>query len=62
MKKKQAANDDAGRQADKFTSAARQLACDESEEHFDAALKKVAAHKPASDPPETPPKSKNREK
>jgi hypothetical protein len=31
---------------DKFESAARALECDESEERFDAALKKIAAHKP----------------
>jgi hypothetical protein len=31
---------------DKFVEAARALECDESEERFDAALKKVAAHKP----------------
>jgi hypothetical protein len=29
-----------------FVDAARALECDESEERFDAALKKVAAHKP----------------
>jgi hypothetical protein len=29
-----------------FLDAARALECDESEERFDAALKKVAAHKP----------------
>jgi hypothetical protein len=33
-------------QVDKFEEAARALECDESEERFDAALKKVAAHKP----------------
>ena len=30
-----------------FIEAARSLECDESEERFDAALKKIAAHKPA---------------
>lgn len=34
-------------QGDVFIDAARALECDESEERFDAALKKVAAHKPA---------------
>ncbi len=34
-----------------FIDAARQLGCDESETSFDAALKKVGAHRPASDPP-----------
>jgi len=29
-----------------FVDAARALECDESEERFDAALKKIAAHKP----------------
>jgi hypothetical protein len=32
-----------------FEDAARALECDESEERFDAALKKVAAHKPPKD-------------
>jgi hypothetical protein len=32
-----------------FAEAARALECDESEERFDAALKKVAAHKPSKD-------------
>jgi hypothetical protein len=38
--------DDQGKQ---FVDAARSLECDESEERFDAALKKVAAHKPLKD-------------
>jgi hypothetical protein len=33
-------------QTESFKEAARALQCDESEERFDAALKKVAAHKP----------------
>ena len=33
-------------QHSEFEKAARALECDESEERFDAALKKVAAHKP----------------
>jgi hypothetical protein len=36
-------------QLDKFEEAARALECDESEERFDAALKKVAVHKPPKD-------------
>jgi hypothetical protein len=32
-----------------FIDAARALECDESEERFDAALKKIAAHKPPKD-------------
>jgi hypothetical protein len=32
-----------------FAEAARALGCDESEERFDAALKKVAAHKSLSE-------------
>lgn len=42
-------------QSEKFEKAAREAACDESESNFDAALKKVAAHKPPSDPPITKP-------
>jgi hypothetical protein len=34
------------RQGQDFVDAARALECDESEERFDAALRKVAAHKP----------------
>jgi hypothetical protein len=33
-------------QSEKFFEAARSLECDESEERFDAALRKIAAHKP----------------
>jgi hypothetical protein len=33
-----------------FVDAARALGCDESEERFDEALKKVAAHKPPPPP------------
>ena len=33
-------------QSQRFIDVANALGCDESEEHFDAALKKVAAHKP----------------
>jgi len=36
-------------QSERFTEAARELGCDESEEKFDAALKKVAEHKGRSD-------------
>ena len=32
-------------QSRRFVEEAHALGCDESEEHFDAALKKVAAHK-----------------
>ena len=32
-----------------FEEAARALECDESEERFDAALKKIATHKPPKD-------------
>lgn len=41
-------------QGQKFLDAARELGCDESEDHFDVALKKVAAHKSVGNPP--PPK------
>jgi hypothetical protein len=33
----------------RFTDAARALECDESEERFDVALRKVAAHKPKNE-------------
>jgi hypothetical protein len=38
-------------QSDNFIEVARALGCDEDPAHFDAALKKVARHKPASDAP-----------
>lgn len=37
------------KQIDKFRDAARTLGCDESEEHFDTALAKVARHKPVAE-------------
>jgi hypothetical protein len=37
---------EAHHQRGKFEDAARALECDESEERFDAALRKIAAHKP----------------
>ncbi len=36
-------------QSEAFIKAARELGCDEDPAHFDAALKKVARHKPAPD-------------
>jgi len=36
-------------QGEEFVNAARALECDESEERFDAALKKIAAHMPPKD-------------
>jgi hypothetical protein len=36
-------------QGKRFVESARALECDESEERFDAALKKIAAHKPHKD-------------
>lgn len=36
-------------QSETFVNAARSLGCDEDPAHFDAALKKVAQHKPAKD-------------
>lgn len=36
-------------QSERFIEAARKLGCDESEANFEAALKKVARHKPLSD-------------
>ena len=44
-------------QGKKFTDAARSLECDESEERFDAALRKIAAHKPPKDSEAVAPKS-----
>ena len=35
-------------QSERFIKAARELGCDESEERFDAVLKKVAKHRPNS--------------
>jgi hypothetical protein len=35
-------------QNEKFVKAARELGCEESEEHFNATLAKVARHKPVS--------------
>ena len=36
-------------QASSFIEAARTLGCDEDHAHFDAALKKVARHKPTTE-------------
>lgn len=36
-------------QSQKFLDAARDLACDEDEAHFDASLRKIAKHKPLPD-------------
>jgi hypothetical protein len=38
------------KQREAFIDAARALECDESEERFDAALKKIAAQKPPNYP------------
>jgi hypothetical protein len=43
-----------------FINAARALECDESEERFDAALRKIAAHKPQKDSEDGAPKAKAR--
>ena len=45
-------------QVDKFEEAARALECDESEERFDAALGKIARHKPHKDSEDGAPKAK----
>ena len=37
-------------QSARFIEAARQLGCDESPDAFEAAVKKVARHKPVVDP------------
>lgn len=44
--KERAANDAA--QSQRFIDAARELGCDESEERFNEALRKVAKHKPVA--------------
>lgn len=36
-------------QSNRFEEAARALGCDEDPAHFDAALKKVARHKPSAE-------------
>jgi hypothetical protein len=51
-------NDSKTAQPVRFEDAARALGCDESEERFDAALKKVAAHKPPKDSETGFPKAK----
>ena len=43
-------------QVDKFKKAARELGCDQSEEAFDAALRKVASAPPSK--PDNPKKKK----
>jgi hypothetical protein len=43
-----------GPQAQGFISAARELGCDESEERFDAALKRVGQQKPVAEPKPKP--------
>jgi len=45
------------KQADRFKEAARELGCDDSENAFDEALRKVARHKPKDEAPK-PPKSR----
>jgi hypothetical protein len=39
-------------QRERFEEVARSLECDESEERFDAALRKIAAHKPPDKKPD----------
>jgi hypothetical protein len=46
-------------QVKRFREAARDLGCDESEERFNEALKKVARHKPV-EPDEKPERKKPR--
>jgi len=59
-KKNESANSqhNAESQADRFKSAARRLGADESEETFNANLKKVASHRPplVSSKPQKPKK------
>ena len=51
MSKKMKSTDDQGRA---FIEAARALEADESEENFNAALAKIARHKPPAYPPKEP--------
>lgn len=46
MAKRENKEDRSKAQLEAFVEAARALECDESEERFDEALKKVARHKP----------------
>ncbi len=43
--------DDAAAQSARFIEAARDLGCDESPDAFEAAVKKVARHKPVEEKP-----------
>ena len=47
-------------QAERFREAARELGCNENEEKFDAALKKIAGHKIISVEPKAPKNVKRR--
>lgn len=44
--------EDSAAQSARFIEAARELGCDESPDAFEAAMKKVARHKPAEEKPE----------
>jgi len=45
------------RQLDRFKETARSLGCDEDKERFEAALSKIAGHKPETKPQKTKPKA-----
>ena len=47
--RKETTPEEPGAQAKRFIEAARELGCDESPEAFEAAVKKVARHKPKHD-------------
>jgi hypothetical protein len=49
LQKRHTTTPDERKQSKAFLDAARTLECDESEARFDAALKKIAAHKPPKD-------------
>jgi len=47
-------------QIQNFRDTARALECDEDEGKFDAALSKIAKHKPSGDQPKEPAKAKKK--
>ncbi len=52
--RKETTPEEPGAQAKRFIEAARELGCDESPEAFEAAVKKVARHKPIEEKPTLP--------
>ncbi len=52
MPKKTTPEEDAAAQSARFIEAARELGCEESPDAFEAAVRKVARHKPVEEKPE----------